>query len=94
MKPNRWVVSWSNTYDSTIKTANEAVVVALGDLEDAIKNVGQGTNVFIVEDTRTGTVSVITSDLALSEVQRQTTVINIDQSVNISPTINIYNEEK
>lgn len=90
MKPERWLVSWNNTYGDAIKTANEAVVEALGDLEDALRNVGQGANVFIVEDTKTGTVSVITSDSALSEVKGTTNIINIDQSVNISPTINIY----
>ena len=85
----RWLVSWSNYYDSTVANAHEAVAIALGDLEDAIKNVGEGTNVFVVEDTHTGHVSIITSDNAL-QTMRNTTIINVDQSVNISPTINVY----
>lgn len=92
----RWVVSWSNIYDGSIKTANEAVVVALGDIEDALRNVGQGTNVFIVEDTHTGSISVITSDVALSSVTQQNTIINVDQSITYAPsvTINMDNNSK
>ena len=82
----RWVVSWSTAYDD-VADATEAVLVALGDLEHVIKHTGEGADVFIVEDTKTGTVSVITAEVALAK--SNTTVINIDQSINYSPSITI-----
>ena len=88
-----WVVSWSNIYDSTVKTANEAVRVALTDLDDTLRNVGEGANVFIVEDISTGSVSVITSDLALSEPQQINNIINVDQSVTYAPSVTINLKE-
>ena len=89
---DRWVVSWSNIYDSTVETANEAVRVALADLDDALCNV-EGANVFIVEDILTGSVSVITSDLALSEPQQINNIINVDQSVTYAPSVTINLKE-
>ena len=89
---DRWVVSWSNIYDSTVETANEAVRVALADLDDALCNV-EGANVFIVEDILTGSVSVITSDLALSEPQQINNIINIDASVTYAPSVTINLKE-
>ena len=90
---DRWVVSWSNIYDSTIETANEAVRVALADLDDTLRNVSEGANVFIVEDISTGSVSVITSDLALSEPQQINNIINVDQSVTYAPSVTINLKE-
>ena len=90
---DRWVVSWSNIYDSTIETANEAVRVALADLDDTLRNVSEGANVFIVEDISTGSVSVITSDLALSEPQQINNIINVDQSVTYAPSVTINIKE-
>ena len=90
---DRWVVSWSNIYDSTIETANEAVRVALADLDDTLRNVSEGANVFIVEDISTGSVSVITSDLALSEPQQINNIINIDASVTYAPSVTINLKE-
>ena len=90
---DRWVVSWSNIYDSTIETANEAVRVALADLDDTLRNVSEGANVFIVEDISTGRVSVITSDLALSEPQQINNIINVDQSVTYAPSVTINLKE-
>lgn len=84
----RYIITWSTAYDD-VDSAHEAVVVALGDLEDMIKNVGQGANAFMVEDVVTGTVSIITSDVALSTVRGTTNIINIDQSINYSPSITI-----
>ena len=89
---DRWVVSWSNIYDSTVETANEAVRVALADLDNALCNV-EGANVFIVEDILTGSVSVITSDLALSEPQQINNIINVDQSVTYAPSVTINLKE-
>ena len=89
---DRWVVSWSNIYDTTVETANEAVRVALADLDDALCNV-EGANVFIVEDILTGSVSVITSDLALSEPQQINNIINIDASVTYAPSVTINLKE-
>ena len=89
---DRWVVSWSNIYDSTVETANEAVRVALADLDDALCNV-EGANVFIVEDILTGSVSVITSDIALSEPQQINNIINIDASVTYAPSVTINLKE-
>ena len=90
---DRWVVSRSNIYDSTIETANEAVRVALADLDDTLRNVSEGANVFIVEDISTGSVSVITSDLALSEPQQINNIINVDQSVTYAPSVTINLKE-
>lgn len=90
---DRWVVSWSNIYDSTVETANEAVRVALADLDDALRSAGEGTNVFFVEDILTGSVSVITSDLALSEPQQINNIINVDQSVTYAPSVTINLKE-
>lgn len=96
-KHDRWVVTWSNAYDSSITSANEAVLVAFGDLGDALSNFGLdvGANIFKVEDTYTGNVTVISLyDAYLgSNNTINTTVVNVDQSVNISPTINIYHED-
>ena len=83
----RWVVSWSTSYDD-VADAHEAVRVALGDLEHVIKHSGEGADVFIVEDTKTGTVSVITAETALT-TRISNTIINIDQSINYSPSITI-----
>ncbi len=92
----RWTVQWVNAYsEDVIKTAEEAVVEALGDLEDAIKNVGFGTNQFVVTDNDTGDVVIISSDVALDKVnQINTTVINVDQSQIYAPTTTIYINKK
>lgn len=92
-KYGRWIVSWSNYYDDDdIETPSQAVLVALGDIEDTIRNEGLGSSIFIVEDTLSGDVVVMSAEVARLNVNHQTTVINVDQSVNISPTINIYND--
>lgn len=93
----RWTVKWVNAYsEDTIKTAEEAVVEALGDLEDAIKNVGFGTNHFVVTDNDTGDVVVLSSDVALDRVNQINTIINVDQSITYAPTTTVYvqNEKK
>lgn len=87
----RWTVKWVNAYtEDTVKTAEEAVVEALGDLENAIKNVGFGTNQFVVTDNDTGDVIVIGSDVALDKVNQINTIINVDQSVTYAPTTTVY----
>lgn len=91
----RWTVKWVNAYtDANVKTAEEAVVEALGDLEDAIKNVGFGTNHFVVTDNDTGDVVVISSDVALDKVNQSNTVINVDQSVTYAPSVTINLKER
>ena len=81
----RWVVTWSMSYDDA-EDETEVVSMALASLEDAVKH-GDGATVFIVEDTRTGRVSVLTSDVVLRRTQN--TIINIDQSINYAPSITI-----
>jgi len=90
----RWTVKWVNAYtDTDVKTAEEAVVEALGDLENAIKNVGFGTNHFVVTDNDTGDVVVISSDVALDKVNQINTIINVDQSVTYAPSVTINLKE-
>lgn len=91
-KYGRWIVSWSNYYDDDIETASEAVMVAIGDLDDTIRNIGMGASIFTVEDTVSGDIVVMSADVARMNVNQQTTIINVDQSINYSPTINIYND--
>ena len=81
----RWLVTWSMAYDDA-EDETEVVSMALASLEDAIKH-GDGATVFIVEDTKTGTVSVLSTDTVLGHTQN--TIINIDQSINYSPSITI-----
>lgn len=92
-KHDRWVVTWTNAYDSSITSADEAVMVAFGDLGDVLSNFGLdvGANIFKVEDTYTGNVTVISLyDAYLGSSNTiNTTVVNVDQSINYSPTINI-----
>lgn len=81
----RWVVTWSMSYDDA-ENETEVVSMALASLEDVVKH-GDGATVFVVEDTKTGRVSVLTSDVALRNTQN--TIINIDQSINYAPSITI-----
>lgn len=81
----RWLITWSMCYDDA-EDENEVVSMALASLEDAIKH-GSGATVFVVEDTKTGTVSVLSADVALGHTKN--TIINIDQSINYSPSITI-----
>lgn len=81
----RYIVTWSMAYDDA-KDEHEAVTMALASLDDVIKH-HVGATTFIVEDTKTGTVSVLTSDVAMRHVHN--TIINIDQSINYAPSITI-----
>lgn len=83
----RWVVSWSASYDD-VSDAYEAVRVAVGDLENAMKHLGEGADAFLVEDTVTGTVSIITMETALA-TPHNTTIINLNNSINYAPSVTI-----
>lgn len=83
----KWIVSWSMAYDD-VADAHEAVRVAVADLENALKHLGEGANAFMVENTVTGTVSIITMETALA-TKHNTTIINLDSSINYSPSITI-----
>lgn len=92
----RWCVSCDVEYDEEVESADEAVFLTVEYLKDALKNIGKKNAndiVFMVTDYHTNGVCVTTANISLSSFGEYRNIINIDQSVNYSPSI-VVNVDK